>query len=77
MGIIEVRTGGRKPVMAMVGGELVIIKRASKISKSLAIFLPSEWLKVIALKHKQKPEKFTLNYNTEVLTIKPYFGDEG
>jgi len=78
MAIMDIKVGGgRKPVMARVDGELVIIKKASVFGTSKALFLPREWLLAIELKQHQQPEKFTLSYNAEVLTVKPYFGDEG
>lgn len=78
MAILEIKLrGGKRPVMAMVDGDLVCIKKASTFGKSVALFLPKEWLMAIEMKHGQKPGKFTLNFNAEVLTIKPYFGREG
>lgn len=78
MGMVDIKTrGGRTPVIARVNGELVVIKRATKIGNTLGIFLPREWVKAVEAKHKQSVGKFMLTYNTEVMTIRPYFGDEG
>lgn len=78
MGIAEIKVrGGRKPILAMVDGELVIIKKATKFGSSRVIFLPKEWLMAIEISQNRQPEKFALSFNASVLTIKPYFGDEG
>lgn len=78
MGIWTIKTrGGKKPVMAMVDGELVIIKKAITLGSSQAIILPKEWILALTIRHKQEPVKFALVYNSEVMTIRPYFGKEG
>ena len=76
MGSLTVKVrGGKKPVIAMVNGELSVIKKASKFDSSLAIFLPREWIMALEITNKRKVEKFALTYNCEVLTIRPYFGE--
>ena len=78
MAIIDLKPrGGRKQIRAMVNGELVVIKRASRFGETLGIFLPREWIMALEIKHNRKPEKFMLDYNAEVMTIRPYFGEEG
>ena len=77
VGVLNIKSrGGRKPEMVMVEGELVQVKKLSRFGNSLALFLPKPWLTALSYKHGKDVTAVTLDFNIEVLTIRPYFGDE-
>jgi len=75
MGAITTTKGGRKPVMDYVDGELMFIKRISKVGTSHCIFLPSEWFALCEMRCGKRPTKIGMSINDKVIIIKPYFGE--
>ena len=69
--------GGRKPVMVMVDGEIVMIKKVTSFGSSDAIFIPKEWVIAQTILHGEAPVKYSIIYNAEVLTMRPYYGKAG
>lgn len=77
MGSIDLKPkGGRKPKMALVDGEYVMIKKLSRFKTSQALFLPREWLLAVSAKYDKDVTEVAIDYNSTVLTIRPYFGNE-